>query len=125
MPFMCLEAWRTENITLFEKRNLRVCGGDSRYDFLTARMPQTHLPILQLLAADHHSYTSSTASLATRPAFRDTQKLSGSTQDYSHSAHSVGLYLLDPLGYVCTVNTVKAQGNSGNPEQELQQLLFY
>lgn len=87
---MCLEAWKTENITHFEKRNLRACGGDSRYGFLTARRPQTHLPMLQLLAAGRHPYTSSTASLAMRPAFLDTQKLGGSPQGHSYKGHSVG-----------------------------------
>lgn len=90
MPFLCLEAWKRENITLFQKSNLQVCRGVSRYEPLTARMPQTHWPILQLLVADHHSYTSSTASLAARPAFLDTRKLSGSTQDYSYNAPQCG-----------------------------------
>lgn len=32
-------------------------------------------------------------------------------------------YLLGVLGCVCAVDTVEARGNSGNPEQELQQQL--
>lgn len=86
MPLLCLEAWKRENITLFQKSNLRVCRGVSRFEPLTAWMPQTHWPILQLLVADHHSYTSSTASLAAHPAFLDSRKLGGSTQDYPYNA---------------------------------------
>jgi len=76
MPFTCFEAWKTEN-PLSERRDLGVCRGGGHYGFLTAPMPQTHLPVLQRLAADRHSYTSSAASSATRPAFPDTQKLGG------------------------------------------------
>lgn len=129
MPFMCLEAWKTENMTPFEKRNLWVWGGDSWYDFLTAWMPQTYLPMLLLLAANHHSYTSSTAFLAICPEFLDTQKLSGNIHGCLYNACSAGPSASGFLGLLLHCKKqqeqkVKTKSSSGNPEQQYKSNSF-